>query len=149
MSKLLIKKLPLPDTAGKIIALTNGKVALVSESDFPKLSKYYWRAVKSHHNWCAIRRKIINCDGNNGTPNLKDKFVIGAGDTYDPDDEGGSLTHDHDFTSDGHNHTIPAGAGIGAGPAISTTTTTDADTGTTEAGSSLPPYYALCYIMKT
>lgn len=26
------------------------------------------------------------CDGNNGTPNLTDKFVIGAGSTYSPDD---------------------------------------------------------------
>jgi len=26
------------------------------------------------------------CDGNNGTPDLRDKFVIGAGNTYNPND---------------------------------------------------------------
>jgi len=26
------------------------------------------------------------CDGNNGTPDLRDRFVIGAGGTYNPDD---------------------------------------------------------------
>lgn len=26
------------------------------------------------------------CDGNNGTPNLADKFVIGAGNSYNPGD---------------------------------------------------------------
>lgn len=26
------------------------------------------------------------CDGTNGTPDLRDRFVIGAGSTYNPDD---------------------------------------------------------------
>lgn len=26
------------------------------------------------------------CDGNNGTPDLRDRFVLGAGSTYNPDD---------------------------------------------------------------
>jgi len=26
------------------------------------------------------------CDGNNGTPDLRNKFVLGSGDTYNPDD---------------------------------------------------------------
>lgn len=26
------------------------------------------------------------CDGTNGTPDLRDKFIIGAGNTYSPDD---------------------------------------------------------------
>lgn len=30
------------------------------------------------------------CDGNNGTPNLRDKFVVGAGGTYDPFDDFGT-----------------------------------------------------------
>lgn len=30
------------------------------------------------------------CDGNNGTPNLVDKFIIGAGSTYNPGDAGGT-----------------------------------------------------------
>ncbi len=30
------------------------------------------------------------CDGTNGTPDLRNKFVMGAGSTYNPDDAGGS-----------------------------------------------------------
>ena len=32
------------------------------------------------------------CDGNNGTPNLQDRFIVGAGSTYSPDATGGSAT---------------------------------------------------------
>jgi len=30
------------------------------------------------------------CDGNNGTPDLRNKFVIGAGDTFNPGDDAAS-----------------------------------------------------------
>ena len=30
------------------------------------------------------------CDGNNGTPNLQDKFIVGAGSSYAVDATGGS-----------------------------------------------------------
>jgi len=36
------------------------------------------------------------CDGTNGTPDLRDRFVVGAGSTYSVGDTGGS------FTTDGH-----------------------------------------------
>ena len=88
------------------------------------------------------------CNGTNGTPDLRNKFVVGAGDTYAVNDSGGALTHDHVFTSNVHSHTLAAGAGIGAGPANSPTTDSVAVGGTTDPSSSLPPYYALAYIMK-
>lgn len=91
----------------------------------------------------------IICDGNNGTPDLRDRFVVGAGFTFDPNDTGGSPQHTHAFTTDGHNHTLPAGAQISAGVTHNTTSSINQDTGTTDPGSSLPPYYALAYIMKT
>lgn len=87
------------------------------------------------------------CDGTLGTPDLRDRFVIGAGDTYNPDDTGGASTHDHDFTSDGHNHTIPSGEFYEAGDTWDRTVTTETDTGTTDPKNHLPPYYALAYIM--
>ena len=88
------------------------------------------------------------CNGTNGTPDLRNRFVIGAGDTYAVGASGGALTHDHVFTSNVHNHTLAAGVGIGAGPANSPTTDSVAVGGTTDSSSSLPPYYALAYIMK-
>ena len=55
------------------------------------------------------------CDGSNGTPDLRNRFVVGAGDSYNPNDTGGSnsvtLTesqmpsHDHSMNSAGsHTH---------------------------------------------
>jgi len=88
------------------------------------------------------------CDGNNGTPDLTDRFVIGAGDSYNPGDIGGSELHNHDFTGDGHTHTLPGGEGIAAGVNIDTTTLSTQAAGTTDNGDGRPPFYALAYIMS-
>lgn len=101
-----------------------------------------------HGSAASIPAGWVLCDGNNDTPDLRDRFVVGAESTYAPDDSGGSATHTHGFTTDGHNHTLddgePLQVGEGGKQILSST-----DTGTTDAGSTLPPYYALCYIMKT
>jgi len=47
------------------------------------------------------------CNGANGTPNLVDRFVVGAGSTYSVNTTGGSTTHTHTEQSAGnHTHTI-------------------------------------------
>ncbi len=91
----------------------------------------------------------VLCNGENASPDLRDKFVIGAGDAFAVDDEGGSLQHNHTFTGDGHSHNIPAGTGIDSGFARDASTDSTAVTGTTGVASSIPPFYALAYIMKT
>lgn len=96
----------------------------------------------------AIPAGFVICDGNNGTPNLRNVFVVGAGDTYAVDANGGSVNHNHTFTSDGHFHTMNPGAQLNAGAAIGDSTDIKTDSGTTNNGSSLPPYHALAYIMK-
>jgi len=56
------------------------------------------------------------CDGSNGTPDLRDRFIVGAGSTYSVSSVGGStdaivVTHNHTATSTstvtdpGHRHT--------------------------------------------
>ena len=119
------------------------------------------------------------CNGSNSTPDLRDKFVIGAGTSYAVGGTGGSkdavvVSHTHTATSTvtdpGHSHTInntrggnPDGGGTKiAGATISansdptatnttgiTVATTNASTGSSGTNANLPPYYALCYIMKT
>ena len=59
-----------------------------------------------------------------------------------------AATHTHDFTGDGHAHDLAADGTLAAGTDVADGTTTDPASGTTDAGSSLPPYYALAYIMK-
>lgn len=46
------------------------------------------------------------CNGANGTPDLRDRFVIGAGSTYAPGNTGGSTSHVHTLVT--HNHTLNA-----------------------------------------
>ncbi len=90
----------------------------------------------------------VLCNGGSGSPDLTDRFVIGAGDSFNPDDTGGATTHTHTFTGDGHSHTLLAGESIQTGTDVDDTYTTEPATGTTDAGSSMPTFYALAYIMK-
>jgi len=55
------------------------------------------------------------CNGENGTPNLADRFIMGASSTYEPGDTGGSAdatlpSHTHTGstnTTGNHQHTLP------------------------------------------
>lgn len=108
------------------------------------------------------------CNGTNGTPDLRNSFIIGAGSTYAVGQTGGSadaivVSHTHTVTDPGHLHnTTSSGSGTLINAAASgttgasTSTTATATTGITinTAGTSgtnanLPPYYALAFIMKT
>lgn len=118
------------------------------------------------------------CDGTNGTPDLRNRFIVGAGSTYAVNATGGSadaivVSHSHTATSSvtdpGHTHTAntyfedsgtrPGFMGSATNVGLSSATTNSATTGITvstsvaSTGSSgtnanLPPYYALAYIMK-
>ena len=91
------------------------------------------------------------CDGTQGTPDLKTRFIEGSnGDlgTIPPGQTGGSLNHAHTFTGDGHAHVVPIGDGLQGGPHYDRDTTNVPAVGTTDIGPTRPLYYALCYIMK-
>lgn len=58
------------------------------------------------------------CDGNNDTPDLVDRFIVGASGENDAGQAGGTtehdhgnLDHDHSLQVPGHNHEIPAWEG--------------------------------------
>ena len=101
------------------------------------------------------------CDGSvvNGlqTPDLRDKFVVGAGNTYAVDATGGSadatlVSHTHNLL---YNHGSFGGSSGAVTPRSGNTPVTPGISGrvSTEGSSAtnanLPPYYALAYIMKT
>lgn len=116
------------------------------------------------------------CNGSNGTPNLQDKFVIGAGSSYAVGATGGStdaivVEHTHTATSTvtdpGHVHSDIGSSqvwGSTSGPDSNqsnsgshntssattgiTVATTVASSGSDGSNANMPPYYALCYIMK-
>lgn len=87
------------------------------------------------------------CDGNNGTPDLRNRFLVGAGGTYAPGATGGSAGHNHDLTTDGHVHTIPGGLDINFAGGRGTTSLPQTDTATTNPTDSRPSYYALALVM--
>jgi hypothetical protein len=114
------------------------------------------------------------CNGSNGTPDLRNKFIVGAGSTYNPADTGGSSdaivvshTHTATVTDPGHYHINSAQSFVGSTNSLrdtqatatsnvypTSTEFTGITVSNTPAGSSgtnknLPPYYALAYIMKT
>lgn len=87
------------------------------------------------------------CNGAHGTPDLRDRFIEGAGGAHAPDATGGNPTHSHTFTGDGHSHDFDAGAGISGGAVVGQTSSVDPATGTTDNTETRPPWYALAYIM--
>lgn len=89
------------------------------------------------------------CDGTNGTPDLRNRFVVGAGDSYDPGDTGGVASQTASGETDGHAHNIPADNSLESGAAYHYATSSASDTFVTDPFDNRPPYYALAYIMKT
>jgi len=100
------------------------------------------------------------CDGTNGTPDLRDKFVVGAGNTYSPLATGGSATTGMAGSHTHTENTATAVLQLTTG-AVATGTGTTVVEGVTPQGHShtinqvgdhshtnLPPYLALCFIMK-
>jgi hypothetical protein len=117
------------------------------------------------------------CNGSSGTPDLRDRFIVGAGSTYAVAATGGTadavvVSHTHTAstiaTDSGHTHSsnangAPNGGGAGSAmtnsgnsPGYATTTgnanitasTTVNSAGVSGTNQNLPPYYALAYIQK-
>lgn len=88
------------------------------------------------------------CDGTQGTPDLRNRFVRGAGDSFNPDDTGGDMSHEHTFTSDSHNHGIIGGTALTTGFFRNLQTDSKTVTGTTEPVTLAAPHKSLAYIME-
>ena len=117
------------------------------------------------------------CDGENGTPDLRDRFIVGAGKAYEAGDTGGAATHSHTASGSvgyttlsidqipNHNHgsgqlIIQPGGGhsvwTGSGLEKPLSTYFQGGSGahthslsvSVSTITSLPPYYALVFIMK-
>ena len=108
----------------------------------------------------AIPTGYVLCNGTNNTPDLRNRFIVGAGGPdYSPGDTGGAdsvtLTVDQ---IPAHTHTyidqyVVINAGYRPWPANNNDCQQrNVNSGSTGGGQShenRPPYYALCFIMKT
>jgi microcystin-dependent protein len=162
-------------TSGQVMVSAGSGSTPTWGSGFPSGGIIIWSGAAN-----AIPSGWLLCDGTNSTPNLRDRFVVGAGSTYAVGATGGSadaivVSHTHTATTtatdSGHTHlsnamglingTInftgtggtPYNNGNNTNTASSTaniTATTTIDTaGASGTNANLPPYYALCYIMKS
>jgi hypothetical protein len=100
----------------------------------------------------AIPSGYFLCNGSNGTPNLENQFVIGAGNTYAVGATGGSTTITQ-ANLPSYSLSIPVYANANTGTNVESGGGSQTGTATINSGGSgtayLPPYYALCYIMKS
>lgn len=167
---------------------TNATTATTATNGVPAGGIIMWSGATAPAGWAL-------CDGSNSTPDLRDKFIIGASSTYAAGTSGGNKDHFHkgfgdggdlraaigsaynqpttiQFTSTGlavnpnddasENGTYTIGASAGYYTVVGQPyshytkvlgytsypyTGTQGKTGSAVAGS-LPPYYALAYIMK-
>ena len=110
------------------------------------------------------------CDGTNGTPDLRNSFIVGAGNTYAVGATGGtadaivvSHTHAATVTDPGHLHaggwvqsgnlsranTDTTGSYSNTSTATTGISVANSTTGVSGTNQNLPPYYALAYIQKS
>lgn len=71
------------------------------------------------------------CNGENGTPDLRDRFVVGAGNSYSVGTTGGTATESLTWSQETSGTIYEGNYGY-----------------STATHDNRPPYYALCYIMK-
>jgi len=131
-----------------------------------------FNALQTAVNSKAIPAGWLLCNGTSGTPDLRNRFVVGAGSTYAVAATGGSadaivVSHTHTVTDSGHSHTtgttgnsylgdVSGGGGrthpSGSSANVTSTSTTGISintSGSSGTNANLPPYYALAYIMKS
>ena len=151
------------------LAVSDG---LIGNGTFPLGGIIMWSGAIS-----AIPTGWSLCDGSNGTPDLRNRFVLGA--TNDGSDgtypgisvsqTGGTadavvVSHNHSITDNGHTHTqtgggtdddgganVPGGTSTGTMNNISTVTTGISinTEGVSGTNQNLPPFLALAYIQRT
>jgi len=149
----------------------NNSSALIATTQFvgksvPRGVIWLWNSTAA-----SIPTGFQLCDGTNGTPDLRSKFIIGASASggYAVGTVGGSadaivVAHGHTISDPGHSHTLNAGRvatrggaeGGDRGSCGDTNISTDSATtgisinsaGVSGTNANLPPYYALCYIQK-
>lgn len=106
------------------------------------------------------------CDGTNGTPDLRDRFVIGAAGGLSPNDVGGAASENYtpegtvsqptfagnqvNFTTDLFVSLAGVTAALVSPSSITPAGTVSQPTFAGQAAmiDTLPPFYALCYIMR-
>ena len=150
--------------SGQVLISAGGSTTPTWGSGFPSGGIIIWSGSSA-----SIPSGWLLCDGSSSTPDLRNRFVVGATSTYAVGATGGSAdaivvshTHTATVTDPGHFHT--GGAALyyigdsgsygyvtnvaNTSTAVTGITVANSTTGSSGTNANLPPYYALCYIMK-
>ena len=96
-----------------------------------------------------IPRGFALCDGTNNTPDLRDRFLVGAGGGFTPDETAGTASHDHSMTTDLHRHAFSfIDNDLEGGLVFDEDVTFETDTAITDETNAPPPFYSLAYVMR-
>jgi microcystin-dependent protein len=136
----------------------SGKIKENGNDLLPKGMIVMWSGQKNN-----IPGGWVLCDGTNETPDLRDRFLVGAGGKYSVNEKGGfeSITlnasqipsHSHSFSVGIYKESVtdagwaftPHSPGAEGGYKNGTT----GQSGSDQPHENRPPYFALCFIMKT
>jgi hypothetical protein len=153
--------------SGQVLLSAGGSNTPTWGNSFPSGGIIIWSGSSA-----SIPSGWLLCDGTSSTPDLRNRFVVGATSTYAVGATGGSadavvVSHTHTITDPGHSHQLKARVREidGANPEgdatvdssypglsnyiVSAVTGITINTaGVSGTNANLPPYYALCYIMK-
>lgn len=120
-------------------------------TEIPQGTIVMWHGVNIPNGWHI-------CDGTNGTPNLRDRFIVGAGSSYSLQSTGGAATvtlnlsqippHSHSFSRPRGDQWWDNGSGNTWWGGSFNVSSNTSSAGGGEAHENRPPYYALYYIMK-
>lgn len=136
-----------------------GTPAIPTETSIPKGIIVSWYGDKGN-----IPSGWSLCDGTNGTPDLRDRFLLGAGESHGVGDVGGSETVTLTVEQmPAHNHTFDNYGSLGKDSVTINSASSGTqkanilhlpisanlnNTGSSQPHNNMPPYYTLCYIMK-
>lgn len=167
-------KVPAGGTAGQLLTKKSAADFDAQWQDAPKAEGIPSGLIAM---WSGVANKIpsgwVLCNGSNGTPDLRNRFIVGAGSSYSVGATGGSDTVKLNISNmPKHSHTVNFNAQCakeGSDSKYSYITGIELDgkyggsskwSGYQAANSDVsggesyphenrPPYYALCFIMKT
>lgn len=179
--------------ATNALTAANNAQVTANNAQFPSGIILMWKG-----SIVSIPSGFTLCNGSNGTPDLRDKFIVGGGTNYPPGATGGSNTvvlgatqvpnHTHSINDPTHTHLVASQTGnntgdfspinssfpisaqanyqnfnadyvlqgrnsgnanAGKSSATATGISINPTTGGGQPHENRPPFYALCFIMKT
>jgi len=141
-TNLVARDLPTSSILGAVVGSTVPAPGIAPDDSLPAGSIIMWSGTLS-----SIPEGWQLCDGTNGTPDLRGRFVMGVSSGENPGATGGASTHTHSGTASASSQRIwiddnSGGTDYWGSPSSHTHPIS------IDAASHLPPYYKLAYIMK-